>query len=110
VPGDIVLMDSPVEPDRVLVKRVISGEGDTVEVRNKVLYINNKKFDMPWKNRSIDKRIFPMNFTYRDNMPVIKLSRNQYFVLSDNLDHGYDSRNLGPISADSIIGKMIYKL
>ena len=107
-PGDIVLMDSPVEPGRVLVKRVVSAEGDTVEIKNKVFYINNKQFNFKWKHRSADRRIFPMSFTYRDNMPVVKLGRKEFFVLSDNLDQGYDSRTLGLISRDLIIGKMIY--
>jgi len=108
-PGDIVLMDSPVEHGRVLVKRVVSAEGDTVEIKNKVFYINNKQFNFKWKHRSNDKRIFPMSFTYRDNMPVVKLGRKEFFVLSDHLDHGYDSRTMGLISSELIIGKMIYQ-
>ncbi len=107
--GDIVLLDSPSEPGRVLIKRILSTAGDTVEIKNKMLYINNKQVKLKWRYRSTDKRIFPMSFTYRDNMPVVKLGRKEYFVLSDNLDEGYDSRALGLIRGDSIIGKMIYQ-
>jgi len=50
-----------------------------------------------------------MNFTFRDNMPAVKLSRNQYFVLNDDLDSGFDSRTLGVIPGSLIIGRIIYK-
>lgn len=107
--GDIVLFESPVESGRVLVRRVIAAEGDTVEIKNKTIHINNTAFDFRWKTTSSDKRVFPMNFTFRDNMPAVKLSRNQYFVLSDDLDRGFDSRTLGVIPGSLIIGRVVYK-
>ncbi len=108
-PGDIVLLDSPAEPGAVLARRIVSIEGDTVEIKSKLLYINGKQRTANWRQKSTDKRVFPMNFTNRDNMPVMKLGRKEYFVLSDNLDPGYDSRNLGLVRRKSIIGKMIYR-
>jgi signal peptidase I len=107
--GDIVLIDSPVEPGRVLIKRVVAVEGATVEIRDKVFFINNDRFEIPWKTTSSDTRVFPMNFSYRDNLPAVKINRNEYFVLSDNLDTGFDSRALGIIRDDQIIGRMIYR-
>lgn len=108
-PGDIVLFRSPSEPDRVLLKRVIAAEGDVIEVRNKVFYRNNQKMKFPWKTISSDERVFPMNFTYRDNVPAMKVGRKQYFVLGDNLDYSYDSRSFGLITGDGIIGRFLYK-
>jgi signal peptidase I len=108
-PGDIVLFNSPAEPGRVLVKRVVSASGDFVEIKDKVLYINNHKFDYRWKTKSSDKRNFPVIFSRRDSLPVTKVGMGEYFVLSDNLDQGFDSRTLGLIRKDSMIGKMIYK-
>jgi signal peptidase I len=107
--GDIVLIESPIESGRVLIKRVVATEGDTVEVRNKTFHINNTSYDFRWKTKSSDTRIFPMNFTFRDNMPAVKLSRNQYFVLNDDLDRGFDSRTLGVIPGSLIIGRVAYK-
>lgn len=107
--GDIVLIDSPVEPGRVLIKRVVAVEGATVEIRDKVFFINNDRFEIPWKTTSSDTRVFPMNFTFRDNLPAVKINRNEYFVLSDTLDTGFDSRALGVIRDDQIIGRMIYR-
>jgi signal peptidase I len=107
--GDIVLIESPVEPGRVLIKRIVAVEGATVEIRDKVFFINNDRFEIPWKTTSTDARSFPMNFSFRDNMPAVKINRNEYFVLSDNLDTGFDSRTLGVIRDDQVIGRMIYR-
>jgi signal peptidase I len=107
--GDIVLMESPVEQGRVLVRRITAMEGDTVEIKNKTFLVNNAAFKFRWKTISSDKRNFPMNFTFRDNMPAIKLGRNQYFVLGDDLDRGFDSRTLGIIPGSLMIGRLIYK-
>lgn len=107
--GDIILFKSPADPGNVLVRRIVGVEGDTVEIRDKVIRINNSAFSFPWKTRTQDKRNFPMNFTFRDTMPSVKIGRNRYFVLNDDLDNGYDSRTLGLISEDLIIGRMIYR-
>ncbi|HPV42062.1 MAG TPA: signal peptidase I [Spirochaetota bacterium] len=107
--GDIILFKSPAEPGRVLVRRIAAVEGDTVEIKDRVFRVNNGACEFPWKTRSTDRRIFPMNFTFRDNMPAVKIGRGSYFVLSDDLDRGYDSRSLGPIPEDLIIGRMIYR-
>ncbi len=109
VPGDIIMVDSPVEPGRVLIKRVVAAEGDTVEIRDKIFRINGVISDFKWKTKSTDARIFPMNFTYRDNMPAIKMKRNEYFVLSDNLDRCFDSRSLGIIPGNLIAGRLLFR-
>jgi signal peptidase I len=108
-PGDIVLFNSPAEPGRILIKRVVSAGGNVVEIKDKELYINNHKFEYRWKTISLDNRNFPVMFSHRDSMPSTRVGRGEYFVLSDNLDQGFDSRTLGPIRKDSMIGKMIYK-
>ncbi len=107
--GDIILFRNPAEPGRVLLRRIAAVDGDTVEIRDKVFRVNNSAFSFPWKTKSRDARVFPMNFSFRDNMPAVKVGRNQYFVLSDDLDRGFDSRTLGPIPEDLVIGRMIYK-
>ncbi len=107
--GDIILFTNPSEPGRVLLRRIAAVEGDTVEIRDKSFRVNNGAYSFPWKTRSRDTRVFPMNFTFRDNMPALKVGRNRYFVLSDDLDSGFDSRTFGLVSDDLVIGRMIYQ-
>ena len=104
----VVIIESPVENDKLLVKRIIAIEGDTIEIRDKIIYINGNKFRPAWRVKTDDTRIFPMEFTFRDNMPAVKLDRDEYFVLGDNFDYSFDSRNFGPIHGDRIIGRIIY--
>lgn len=108
--GDIVIFESPIEPDKVLLKRVIAGEGDTVEIKNRILLINGETAAFSWKTIARDTRIFPMSFSYRDNFPIIKLKRKQLFLLGDNLDHSMDSRFFGPVNTESVIGKLLFKM
>lgn len=107
--GDIIAFDSPAEEGRILVSRVIASEYETVEIRNKVVFVNDKKID-PASDSTRDERvIYPMKFCYRDNMPPLRLERNEFFVLGDNFDRSYDSRSFGRISKGTIIGRVIYK-
>ena len=108
--GDIVLIKSPIDPEKVLLKRIIALEGDTIEIRNKILYRNDEKMRFRWKTISADARIFPMRFTRRDNLAVIRIKRKQYFILGDNLDHSFDSRTFGPVHEEDIIGKLFLKI
>lgn len=106
--GDIVLLKSPTEPDRVLLKRLIAKEDDSVEIKNKLVYKNNKIMKFDWKTRSKDKRIFPVSFTNRDNLSETKIGSDEFFVLGDNLDSSFDSRDFGLVDKKNIIGKFVY--
>ena len=105
--GDITAIESPTERHNILILRIIASEYDTVEIRNKEVFVNDNRIDIADSTR--DKNIiYPMKFGYRDNMPPIQLDRNEFFVLGDNFDKAYDSRTFGKIQKDTIIGKVIY--
>mgnify|MGYP003819659045 CR=1 FL=1 len=106
--GDIVAFHSPAEEGKILLSRIIAAEYDTVEVRNKIVYINDKNMETNYKTLRDDNAVFPLKFCFRDNMPPVKLARNEFFVLGDNFDKSFDSRNFGRITKNSVIGKVIY--
>ena len=108
--GDIAAIESPTERNNILVLRIIASEHETVEIRNKELFVNDKRVDITADSTRDKKIIYPMKFSYRDNMPPLQLDRNEYFVLGDNFDKSYDSRTFGKISKNIIIGKIIYKI
>lgn len=105
--GDIAVYKSPIEEGRMLISRIAGAEYDTVELRDRVVYINNDPLIMPSSN-SITS-IFPMKFSFRDNMPPVKLKRGEFFMMNDNFNSSFDSRNFGPVNIDKIAGKVIYK-
>jgi len=106
--GDIIAFKSPAEEDKILISRVIASEYETVEIRNKIVFINDVKSDVISDTTRDEKQIYPMKFCYRDNMPPIKLGRNEFFVLGDNFDRSFDSRSFGRLQKNSVIGKIVY--
>ena len=106
--GDIVAIDNPAEGGRLLLLRIIAAENDTVEIRNRVIYINDRKFEPAWNIRKNDVAALPMKFCYRDNMPPVRLDRKEFFLIGDNFDDSYDSRTFGKIRSGSISGKAVY--
>ncbi len=104
--GDIIVFTSPKNPALEYVKRVIGLPGDTIEIRDKVLYINGKL-----KNESYvmhkDYRIYPAQTLPRDNTGPLIIPQGHLFVLGDNRDASNDSRFWGFVAADKIRGKAI---
>lgn len=107
--GDMIAFDSPAEEGRILLSRIIAAEYDTIEIRNKIVFINDNKTEIVSDEMRNLNIIYPMKFCYRDNMPPIKLDRNEFFLLGDNYDSSFDSRSFGKIPGDIIIGKIVYK-
>ncbi len=98
--GDIIVFPYPENPDMDFIKRIVGLPGDTLEMRDKVLYRNGVKVDEPYV-RHVDKFIRKE----RDNFPPVTVPPNKYYVLGDNRDDSKDSRYWGFVDRDSIRGK-----
>jgi signal peptidase I len=124
--GDIVVFFSPKDGTR-LVKRVIAGPGDTIEMHDNVLFINGRKLDYePSASHHFDGEI------YEDSQPIVARERNQddahwvmalpsraamrsfplltvpsgkYFVMGDSRDNSFDSRYFGVVDRKQIVGR-----
>lgn len=84
--GDIIVFKSPVDHTTGYIKRVIAIQGDTIELRDKRVYLNEKPLEEPY---AIYKRA-----TERlsgDNLGPVKVPADSIFVLGDNRDESYDS-------------------
>ena len=103
-PGDIVIFRSPVEPDKTLIKRCIAVEGQAVEVRNKVLYVDGNPLQLPPSGKFVDPTI-RMGEDPRDNFGPFRVPPGHFFMMGDNRDNSYDSRYFGPVSRDAVLGE-----
>lgn len=96
--GDIVIIE---KQPKFYVKRVIALPGETIEMRDHILYIDGVAFNQFYINE--EARLKTGNFGPHT------LPNNRYFVMGDNRAVSKDSRNgqngLGFISGDEIIGK-----
>ncbi|MCX7678753.1 MAG: signal peptidase I [Spirochaetes bacterium] len=107
--GDVVLYRGSPGGEDLYVGRIVATAGDLVEIKNGEILINEKPAQFSWQIVRKDKRLFPMSFSMRDNYPAVKLKRNEYFVLNDNIDKAMDSRYFGPITREKIKGKFLLK-
>jgi len=96
--GDIIVLRDPRRPEQDLIKRVVGLPGETVEIRNGQVFINDYRLDEPYI-------IAP----WSDTRPKITVPEGQYYVLGDNRNNSLDSRStqVGLIPKSLIVGKAV---
>lgn len=101
---DIVVFKYPVNPSQDYIKRVVGVQGDTIQIKDKKVYVNGEPQD---ENYAIflDNKILPANVQGRDNMGPITVPENSLFVMGDNRDNSYDSRFWKFVDLKSVKGK-----
>jgi signal peptidase I len=104
--GDVVVFRYPKDPDKDFIKRVMATEGDTIAIRDKVIYINGKRIEDKW-GHYLDNMILPENVNPRDNFGPYKVPGNAYFVMGDNRDRSLDSRYWGLVPKDHLVGRAL---
>jgi signal peptidase I len=77
------------------IKRVIGLPGETLAVRNGVVYIND---------RPLDHEPYVEEPAYYE-MAALLIPAGHVFVLGDNRNHSYDSHSWGPLPIDHIVGR-----
>ena len=100
--GDIVTFTDPLDSSRTLIKRVIATGGQTVDLRNGVVYVD----DVPLSEDYTDsKPSYPLNsnITYPYTVPEGCL-----WVMGDNRTSSQDSRYFGAVKESSVTGRAFF--
>lgn len=99
--GDIVVFWFPNDPDKSYVKRVIGMPGETVELRNGKVYINNIELNEDYLDTEHNQSL--------PSWPPKKVEDHHYFVMGDNRDNSSDSRYWGLVPEKYIYGKAFFR-
>ncbi|MCL2768088.1 MAG: signal peptidase I [Synergistaceae bacterium] len=104
--GSIYVFKYPVETDRDFIKRIIGLPGDTIDIKNGVVYVNGEMIDEPYV-KHMDR------FTLRSNdifitVPV-KVPENMYFALGDNRMNSQDGRYWGFVPKSYLKGPAFFR-
>lgn len=97
--GEIVVFKMTEKPERLNTKRIIGLPGERLELKEGMVYVNEKKIDEPYS----------LNKDYSDFGPV-KVPTDGYFVLGDNRPASADSRYWGFIPKSNLIGPAVIRI
>ncbi|WP_127586440.1 signal peptidase I [Paenibacillus koleovorans] len=100
--GDIVVFNHDADGKGVVryVKRLIGLPGDTIEVRDGVLFRNEEKVDEPYVKQAMSYRFGP-----------VQVPEDSYFFMGDNRNDSYDG-HLWPnrfVPKSELVGKIIFR-
>lgn len=120
--GDVVVFAPPQDITKNYVKRLVGMPGDTLEMSEKVLYVNGVAVqepyaryidhrgdavhpDMRWQSNHLIASTARSYHPTRDNWGPLVVPRGEYFMLGDNRDNSEDSRYWGFVSREAIRGR-----
>ena len=118
--NDVVVFRYPLDQSLDYIKRCIATGGQTVEIKDKNVFVNGIQFQNPPHSKFVDKTIIPKykgynyfptfnNHKYgsRDNFGPLQVPNNNFFLMGDNRDRSSDSRQWGFATYDHIVGEAL---
>lgn len=122
--GDVVVFEPPHEPGRNYVKRLIGMPGDTLEMRNKTLFLNGRPQHEPYTRHSDFSDNYASDMFWqcehapdgqsdycrptRDSWGPVVVPAGHYFMLGDNRDDSEDSRYWGFVERSALKGRPLF--
>jgi signal peptidase I len=100
--GDIVIMQSPYNPNTDFIKRVVGLPGETILIKDGTIYIDGKVLCEPYLRPNVDG-VWSVNANWPADGQPYRLGPTQYFVMGDNRNISEDSRTFGPVQRSTIL-------
>lgn len=101
--GDIISLEYA--DTKYLIKRVIGLPGDTISIRDNTLYINGEVYIENYLDEGLEYDDFELS-----SLGYTTIPEDMYFVMGDNREDSLDSREIGLIKKDDIIGKVSFRI
>ncbi|MGO9590988.1 MAG: signal peptidase I [Candidatus Acidiferrales bacterium] len=97
--GDVVVFWYPLDRSKSFIKRVVGLPGETIEIRDGHLYIDDDE---------LTDQYVPAGYIDSSNYGPRKIPLGEYFVMGDHRDSSNDSRVFGPVPRSFIYGKAVF--
>jgi len=109
--GDLIFFETKAQGDDgekvSSILRVVGLPGETLEIINKGVFIENKPFKEPYTTFD-DSKIYPPGISVRDNLGPFVIPDNSYFLMGDRRDITTDCRFFGFVAAEEIKGEVLF--
>lgn len=103
--GDIVTFADPEIPSRILIKRVIATEGETVDLVDGKVVVDGVPLNEPYTE---GKESLPLTPAYGTAITYpYTLGEGELWVMGDNRTNSQDSRYYGAVDASTVTGKAV---
>lgn len=106
--GDVIVFDPPTSSGEY-VKRVIGLPGEYVDYFDGKLYINGNLL-LEDEDKGKTNYSQPVPLKQDSDRLILKLDKDEYYVVGDNRQSSLDSRSFGPIKRKTIIGRAFVKV
>ena len=97
--GDVVVFWYPLDPAKSYIKRVIGLPGETVQLVNGEVFVNNRRLFEPY---------VPTEYRDRQTLGPVRVPPGEFFVLGDHRTSSNDSRVWGTVERRLIYGKAVF--
>lgn len=101
--GDVIVFIYPESPKKDFIKRLVGLPGETVEIKNGTVYINDK----PLLDSLFNQRYYYNRGEFGQEGRKIKIPEDDFFVLGDNSASSQDSRYWGFVPRKNILGEAL---
>src|SRR6266404_4901008 len=97
--GDVVVFWYPLDHSKSFIKRVVGLPGETVEIRQGVVYVDGKIVPEPY---------VPPQYEDLSDFGPVRVDKDKYFVMGDHRISSNDSRVFGPVASHFIYGRAVF--
>ena len=97
--GDIVMFHYfDAEGDKTVVKRIVATEGDSIRILEEGVEVNGKMIEEPYA-QGVTNGLVDMT-----------VPEDTVFVMGDNRETSFDSRNMGAVPCEDLKGKVFFRI